>query len=163
MSWASCIGRENLTLKDKQREALIHLYDGRDVCLCMVPYWIWQVVVLSTATVHVLLQTISAHQLFYLRLLSVCHCSEYSHADAGPLFRLFLYSVLRTLTTIYGTFYDSFINFSHACGLKAMQCVPSPLFPISSIKKKDGLGTRLQQRTATYTTYKYTNTCTLVK
>ncbi len=27
----SCIGGENLTLKNKQKEALVQLYDGRDV------------------------------------------------------------------------------------------------------------------------------------
>ena len=27
----SCVGRQDLTLKPKQEEALVHLYDGRDV------------------------------------------------------------------------------------------------------------------------------------
>ena len=42
----SCVGRQDLTLKPKQEEALIHLYDGRDV-------FTWFLVVLPVAALHV--------------------------------------------------------------------------------------------------------------
>ncbi len=44
-----CVGLKDLTLKLKQKEALIHLYDGHDVFACMVPHGLWQVFVLPTA------------------------------------------------------------------------------------------------------------------
>ena len=53
----SCVGRQNviLTVKPKQEEALVVLYtyDHRTGRVCLVPRWLWKVVMLSVAGLRV--------------------------------------------------------------------------------------------------------------
>ena len=58
----SCVGRQNVTLitvKPKQEEALVvhfcsmYTYDRRTGRVCLVPHWLWKVVVLSVAGLRV--------------------------------------------------------------------------------------------------------------